>query len=796
MKQPSTPGIGALGALVLTLGVGGCPRPDPAGPHRASPAKLPRPTSWRSVSAGIDHTCAIAQDRSLWCWGANRWGQLGDATLTDRDRPTRVRDIRGAALIAAGYRRTFALTTNGELWGWGTVKTGNLPRAELLRYARPRRVNIPEPVQDYRIGRASCARTRNGNLWCWRGQWDGATPNPAATPKRLAGLPKIMDFDSGVNHFCAVDDHRRVWCWGQNAQGQLGDGTRRGSAHPVRIKGLPAAAGVVCGSDTSCVFTRQGAVWCWGGLGRPNPAATQNSPPGAPGPFVGPTPTSVLRPKPLEGVRDVISLVLGSPATWARTRDGRILKWETAGAHTAARQLVKAAGHAAGLRFGSEHRCVLDRRGKVRCWGDNAKGQLGDASFRSRATPTLVTGIPRLNELSVGAYHACGLSHRGQIWCWGDDGAGQLGLGAPTRWRTPARAPPTLRGALHGAAGHHHACAIRSGGEVWCWGRPTVTGRSGVLAQDRLTPRRVAGIADAASLASYGSATCALKHDTTVWCWGEGTHGILGRLGIHDPAPEPQPVHGLRGATRISMGADHACAIKRDRTVWCWGGRFHRRRRSDLPGAPDRRAAPPPTQWVFGEAVALDTGGHHTCAIRQDKTVWCWGDNIVDNRGNSAPTSPGRPVQIKGLSGAGSIAAGQGHTCAVTADGRVWCWGDNRRGQLGAATPSRSATPRAVPGVARVTAVYAGPHHTCARTGMGTLWCWGERASVRRRGHNFSPPTLVPGLRDVKHAWLGLRFTCALDSRGTVRCWGDNPSGQLGRKPSPYRSRPVLIGAK
>ncbi len=796
MEQRNSWEACALGAMGLVLALGGCPRRTPAaGDHRLSGRRL-APTRWRSVSAGIDHTCAVAFDRSAWCWGKNDRGQVGDTTLADRDRPVPVRGPRSVALIAAGYRRTFALTTTGELWGWGTVKTGGLTRAALLPHAQPRRVNIPEPVRDYRIGQTSCALTRPGNLWCWRGQWSPTSNAPKAIPRQLRGLPEVADFDSGTNHFCAMSKDGRLWCWGQNAQGQLGNGTRDESAKPLRITGLPAVAGVVCGAEITCAYTARGAVWCWGRVGSPKRTKKPFVPPSEPGTPEGPPPTSILRPAPLVGLGEVVSLVLGSPYTWARTRQGKVVKWKTIGAHTAPRLPVPKTDLAAGLRFGSEHRCILDTKGGVRCWGDNAKGQLGDGSFRSRATPIRITGLGPLTQLSVGSYHTCGLSRRGRIRCWGDDTSGQLGLGAPTRWRTPHDAHPTLRGAQQGAAGRQHACAVRPDGDVWCWGAPSFAGRAELGQRNRYTPRRVHGVRDAVAVASFYSTTCALKRDSTVWCWGDNMSQALGRPREHYQGPKPRPVHGLRGATRISVGHNHACAVKRDRTVWCWGGVFHRRLIGGLRDEHRKLTDPPPVQEVFHEAIALASGWGHTCAIPRDGTVWCWGNNRWGNLGDGSRKWLGRPVQVKGIGGARSIAAGTMHSCAVTGDGAVWCWGDNRQGQLGAVTPRLSTTPRRVPGLPKATAVYAGDEHSCALTRGATLWCWGRGASAHEVGQAPGKPTLVPGLRDITGAWLGRRFSCALNRRGTVRCWGDNPDGQLGRRPLPYRGRPMLLDPK
>lgn len=786
------------GVVVAALTLAGCPTPKPPAPHRRAPRRPSVPTRWRAVSAGIDHTCAVAADRSAWCWGNNQWGQLGDATLTDRDGPTRVLGLGEAAQIAAGYRRTFALTARGELWGWGAVKSG-LPPKERLHYARPRRVPIPEPVRDYRIGQRSCALTRAGNLWCWRGRWGAQPRKPAATPRRLTGLPPMADFDSGSDHFCGVDKAARVWCWGKNGAGQLGDGSRQARVRAVRVGGLPAMAAVVCGSESTCAVDTTGAVWCWGRVGPPQPSShTPLDEPEAdlpaPGQPVGPQPTPVLRPRRLAGLTGVVSLVLGWPHTWARTRDGRVLRWRSVSVHSAPRERIKSTGRAAGLRFGSEHRCVLDTSGRVRCWGENSRGQLGDATFERRSTPTPVRGVPRLKQLSVGNVHACGLSPRGRIWCWGDDSAGQLGLGAPTRWRTPRGASPTLRAALHGAAGYNHACAIKPDRSVWCWGSPSFAARSTLVYRYRYTPRRQTGVRGAVALASFSTTTCALLADTTVWCWGDGLNHTLGRPRGHDQPPRPGPVYGLRGATHLSVGHDHACAIKGDRSVWCWGGRFHRRPTGGPRPAHGKTTAPAPTQRVFAEAIALASGWQHSCAIRRDGTVWCWGANDRGSLGDSPLKPLGRPVQVRGIRQARSVAAGFLHSCATTGDGSVWCWGDNRQGQLGTPSPRQSPTARRVPGVPKAAAVYAGNFHSCARTAKGRLWCWGRTMSARRLEQAPQKPSPMPGLRPVTHAWLGDRFTCALERGGAVRCWGDNPQGQLGRRPVPHHARPVRLG--
>ncbi len=794
---------GWLAPVLMATVLMACPRSEPVGPQRRAPARPTKPTHWLAVSAGIDHTCAVGRDRTAWCWGSNQRGQLGDTTLTDRGRPTRVHGLRDVALVAAGYRRTFALTTTGELWGWGTVKSGKLERSTLLRHARPRRVPIPEPVRDYRIGPSSCALTRAGNLWCWRGQSGALPESPAATPRKLAGLPKITDFDSGNDHFCAVDASRQLWCWGKNGEGQLGNGTKAASTNPIRVTGLPDVSAVVCGSASSCVITVRGAVWCWGKVGPPKPVPpTQLDEPGdslpEPGEPVVPQPTAVVRPKPLSGLQDVVSLVLGWPSTWARTRQGHVLQWKSSAVHTAKRVRIPGAGKAQALRFGSEHRCVLDTRGQVRCWGLNNKGQLGNGTKTAQQTPSRVLGLPALKQLSVGNHHACGLSRNDRIWCWGDDTAGQLGLDSLRRWKSPRLATVTLRDARHGAAGPTQACAVDQRGDVWCWGYLSWAKLPERARGDYYTPRKISGIGNAVAVASNDTTVCALKRDSTVWCWGRGGWGgwLLGRLRKHFRLPRPMPIVGPKAVTHISMGGDHACAIARDRKVRCWGGEFKSVFRG---GIWDGKVHPldlPHTKEVFHGAVALSSGYRHSCAVAQDGSAWCWGKNRFGELGDGTRKALGVPVQVKGLGGVRSIAAGTYFSCAVTKGGDVWCWGYNGYGTLGTTQPPWSLSPRRIRGLPKTSAVYAGYGHMCALTARSTLWCWGHWSADEKNPSPDVKPTPMAGLRNIKHAWLGSGFTCALDNGGVVRCWGSNSSGQLGRKPLPYRTRPVRLDAK
>jgi alpha-tubulin suppressor-like RCC1 family protein len=143
----------------------------------------------------------------------------------------------------------------------------------------------------------------------------------------------------------------------------------------------------------------------------------------------------------------------------------------------------------------------------------------------------------------------------------------------------------------------------------------------------------------------------------------------------------------------------------------------------------------------------VTTGLYHSCAVKTDGTLWCWGGNLSGQLGSDSiavlPTAQtSDPVQVTGTTWK-SVSAGQSHTCAVTVDGTLWCWGDNSEGQLGDGTEDSESTPVAVGSGQTWTMVAAGISHTCALATGGSLWCWGDN-SAGQLGIGSNDPRQVP----------------------------------------------------
>lgn len=345
------------------------------------------------------------------------------------------------------------------------------------------------------------------------------------------------------------------------------------------------------------------------------------------------------------------------------------------------------------LVVGDQHTCALDDVGAAWCWGVGTEGQLGDGSFEDRDRPTAVDTDVRFSTLAAGRTATCGIATAasgGGTWCWGGNAFGQLGDatfgdgGSDADRPTPAPIGADLA-LVELVAGNQHVCGLDAAGALWCWGwHPS--GQLGVeRSEPALTPVRGAEGLTFISLAPGGDTHgCGIDGERRAWCWGSDNFGQLGRGDTSNAGRgTPAAVQGDVTFAALANGAAHTCGIDTEAVVWCWG----RNSAGQLgDGTTEDRLVPTPVAADL-RLVSITAGDEHTCGVATDGTAWCWGSGRMGRLGGGGPASSVPvPGGVEGGHRWRSLHAGEEHTCGVDAEGGAWCWGSNRVGWLGSGT--------------------------------------------------------------------------------------------------------------
>ncbi len=370
-------------------------------------------TQTRLIALGATHTCASTP--SWRCWGSNDSGELGDGTTSTLPRSVAGNPIPlhdGVAELSLGDAYSCARFNDRTAQCWGKNDHGALGDGTMMNRPSPTGVSSLTDVAQIAAGglfeqdtcvlrpsppQHSCARLFDGTVRCWgdnrEGQLGDGTLMTSTTPVKVKGLEKVTAIALRRQHTCALLATGTVMCWGANANGQLGDGTAVNSSTPTPVVGLADVVQIAVGAAHTCARKRDRTVWCWGlndygqlGIG---------------------TAVEEHRPRQTTNLVDVVEVALG-------------------GGHSCAR--------------------LLD--GSVKCWGANAADQLGFKTTTACAcggtsscamTPEPVPGLAEVTDLALGARHTCvRVKAGGTVKCWGQNVSGQLGDGT-----TDGRAVPT-----------------------------------------------------------------------------------------------------------------------------------------------------------------------------------------------------------------------------------------------------------------------------------------------------------------------------------------------------------------
>lgn len=322
----------------------------------------------------------------------------------------------------------------------------------------------------------SCLVGADSRVYCWggndRGQLGNAVNSRVSAPAPVGGDLRFTSVASGLSHTCAIARGGAAWCWGDNTHGQLGDRSDTIRYAPTRVADGHTFRSIVAGASSSCGLDVSGAAWCWGanGYGQLGEGGTNDH----------------ASPMPVAGGKHFTSISMG---------------WNFS--------------------------CALESGGHASCWGDNSAGQLGDNSNVDRRVPGPIHSEIAFTSVTAGSAHACGVTAQGDAYCWGKNANGQLGDGSTTDRFTPVKVRSAVRFVAI-AAGAVHTCAVAVGGDAYCWGRNTYGQLGDGSTTDSKEPVRVTGSHAFASVRAFGSHTCGATVSGEAFCWGYNLDGQLG----------------------------------------------------------------------------------------------------------------------------------------------------------------------------------------------------------------------------------------------------------------------------
>lgn len=362
------------------------------------------PVQAQELAAGGGHTCAVVPGGDLHCWGWDEQGQLGDlAGHYSISEPVRVEGLTDVVSVDGGYQHTCAVTGAGGVWCWGYNRWGQIGHGSGSSPGTPVAVvGISTALAVATGGNHSCALLAGGSVWCWGHGYHGQLGNGEFTetnvPVQAIGISGATAIAVGQSHSCAIVGTGTVKCWGRNHRGQLGDGGTNpdpGVLAPVDVFGIGTAIALSAGSDYNCAVLQGGSVACWGSgsYGALGDGLGQDS-------FV---------PVAVTGIGDATAIASGdyhscairsggAMSCWGYNYFGNIGDGSNRNNHTVPVAVV-GVGDVTAIAAGGEHTCARVRNDpiNVMCWGHGNFGQMGDGQVggvHERPYPAFVLGGP------------------------------------------------------------------------------------------------------------------------------------------------------------------------------------------------------------------------------------------------------------------------------------------------------------------------------------------------------------------------------------------------------------------
>jgi alpha-tubulin suppressor-like RCC1 family protein len=624
-----------------------------AGGSRSSPVQVGVLSDWSQVSAGTDYTLAVKTDGTLWAWGSATFGRMGNGTATGfLTAPTQIGALSDWSQVSAGTSNSLALKTNGTLWAWGLNSSGQLGDGTVVSKSSPVQIGALSDWAQVAGGSAfSLAIKTDGTIWAWGANSTGAlgdgTTVSKSSPVQIGALSDWSQVAAGTSHSHAIKTNGTLWAWGDGTLGALGDNTTANKNSPVQIGVLSNWSQVSAGDISSAAVKTDGTLWAWGraicGDG-----------------------TLVSRSSPVQigSLSDWVQVSAGYGGTgetyafYLARRTGKTLySWGlgasgqlgfSQGSYSSPIQIGSAEWDQ--VSYGLNFTAAIKTDNSLWVWGLGSYGQLGnDRVVDAVSVPYQIGALTDWEQVSAGGTQntqfCIAVKTDGTLWAWGAGANGRLGDGTVVN-----RSSPVQIGALSDwaqvSAGDQHALAIKTNGTLWAWG----AGASGQLGDgtvvSRSSPVQIGALSDWAQVASGGLISAAVKTNGTLWAWGRNNEGALGNDTVVSRS-SPVQIGSLSDWAQVSAGSQYCLAIKTNGTLWAWGFNSSWGNLGD--GTRVDRSSPVQVGALSNWSKVTASLFSYSLAVKTNGTLWAWGRGADGALGIGSTTNRSSPVQIGSL---------------------------------------------------------------------------------------------------------------------------------------------------
>lgn len=734
---------------------------------RTIPSKIYSLSDVKDIVIGTNHCFAIKNDGTVWAWGADAYGQLGDGDTIDKSTPVQIPELTNVISIVASGDHSLALKSDGSVLAWGYSSHGALGMGNTDKYYTPTQIStfLANNISYITTGMTSFAIREDGSLLAWGSNAYGEYGNgntfsskvPVMVVKSSQEYNKIA---VGTDHILVIKDDGALYARGYNTKGQLGNGNNIDSVDElIKVSGMNDVIEVAAGDSFSVALKKDGTLWTWG----------QNS--------VGQLGDGSYmdRNTPYQILNNVSSISAGDKHVIILKNDGTVWGWGdnsylqlnlSYGNYNIPTQIISFL-NTAEIFAGGNTSAAIQSDGKVRVFGDNRYGKAGINTTNSNTgSMCTLSSLNNIVDMDIGAHHMVAVDASGNMYAWGYNFCGQLGVAEDVQ---EVLAPCYVRSNVDIVRAGGNTTIVRLKDGSWVQYGDNLYNK---ISDDKLNEFDDIRI---------GNTMCVGEKDldgtSTFMYWG-----MLAESGNakNNSSATPKQMKALSLMKDVYAGEDQLYSIDINNNLYTW---------SD---------GPLDTSWdvpaILNRSVGIDK-----VAIGKDACIELNAGGDVYGHGSNSSGSLkiglSNPLKYTKIEESmKDVAMGEGFSVMLGDDGNVYTSGNNSKGQLGRVDNGTNATRTKIEGLSNIVSVAAGYDHAMALSSSGDVYVWGsnESGQLGTLGltNSFEPVLVMTGCKKIS---AGKDFCLTIANDGSVWGWGKNTAGQLGIGNKENQSTPISI---